>query len=431
MFELAKQHSALVIALEHRFYGESFPTADMSDANLAYLSSEQALGDLARFRHYLASVKGGPGAAPDTHSTPPLQLKHSGANSQWVAFGGSYPGALSAWLKTKYPSLFVGTVASSAPVQPEFDFVQYAQVVGAALANPAIGGSAECVAAVADGVQAVAAASAAGKEASLPEALRPCTPIASLKDRSAFFGELFGNFQGTVQYNLEQNNTHVKEVCAAVTTNGGGVAGFAAAAALFSNESAPFADRCIQSNWTSDVIDPLTNATFDGESSMRQWIWQSCSEFGFFQTTTGGNHPFLGFAPAMGVELIGREMCKEAYNLGNDYMGPNTVWAATNYGGRVIGATNVTFPNGNSDPWHALSVVNTTAEFYDACTASEASCTKQKLQSATDALVFLENTGHCRDMYSPHALEKVGIPDTESVQWAHAKIAARVANYLA
>ena len=124
-------------------------------------------------------------------------------------------------------------------------------------------------------------------------------------------------------------------------------------------------------------------------------------------------------------------MCKEAYSLGADYMGPNTVWAATNYGGRVIGSSNVTFPNGNSDPWHSLSVVNSTAQFYDACTAGEKSCTKQQLQSETDALVFLENTGHCRDMYAPNALTRVGIADTESVQWAHAKIAARVAQYLA
>ena len=269
MFELAQQHSALVVALEHRFYGESSPTADMTVSNLQYLTSEQALGDLARFRNYLAGVPGGAAAAPDTHSTPPLRLKHSGGGSQWVAFGGSYPGALSAWVKTKFPSLFVGTVASSAPVQPENDFVQYAQVVGAALGNAAIGGSAECVAEVAAGVNAVAAASAAGQEAALPEALRPCSAINSVKDRSAYFGELFGNFQGTVQYNLEQNNTHVKEVCAAVTSNGGGVAGFAAVTALFSNRSAPFADRCVQSNWTADVVAPLTNITFDGESSMR------------------------------------------------------------------------------------------------------------------------------------------------------------------
>ena len=42
MHTLAQRHGALMLALEHRFYGESWPTPDMSNANLQYLSSEQA-----------------------------------------------------------------------------------------------------------------------------------------------------------------------------------------------------------------------------------------------------------------------------------------------------------------------------------------------------------------------------------------------------
>ena len=45
---LAEKHNALLIDVEHRFYGESYPTADMSTENLQYLSSSQALADLAR-----------------------------------------------------------------------------------------------------------------------------------------------------------------------------------------------------------------------------------------------------------------------------------------------------------------------------------------------------------------------------------------------
>ncbi|KAJ6625679.1 putative serine protease K12H4.7, partial [Pseudolycoriella hygida] len=47
--QYAKEHKALCFQLEHRFYGQSHPTEDLSTENLAYLSSEQALADLAYF----------------------------------------------------------------------------------------------------------------------------------------------------------------------------------------------------------------------------------------------------------------------------------------------------------------------------------------------------------------------------------------------
>lgn len=147
------------------------------------------------------------------------------------------------------------------------------------------------------------------------------------------------------RYNLESNNSHVADVCAAALNSSQPLAAFAAASSVAGG------DQCIQNNWTSDVIEPLTNITFDGESSMRQWIWQSCNEFGFFQTTTGASQPFASFAD-VNIDVVGRQLCQHAYGIA-DYAGPNTVWAATYYGGRKISAANVTFPNGNMVriPW--------------------------------------------------------------------------------
>lgn len=53
MYQLAEVHKALLVNVEHRFYGQSYPTADMSTSNLQYLSSEQALADLARVIDYI------------------------------------------------------------------------------------------------------------------------------------------------------------------------------------------------------------------------------------------------------------------------------------------------------------------------------------------------------------------------------------------
>ncbi|NEU33095.1 septum formation initiator, partial [bacterium LRH843] len=71
----AKKYGALLFKLEHRFYGESHPTKDLSVENLKYLTSEQALGDVANF---IRSMK--------------KEYKLTDANKV-ICFGGSYSGS--------------------------------------------------------------------------------------------------------------------------------------------------------------------------------------------------------------------------------------------------------------------------------------------------------------------------------------------------
>ena len=49
MIHLAAEVGAMVVAVEHRYYGSSLPVSDFTTENLRYLSSKQALADLARF----------------------------------------------------------------------------------------------------------------------------------------------------------------------------------------------------------------------------------------------------------------------------------------------------------------------------------------------------------------------------------------------
>ena len=48
-FMLGAEHKANLYVLEHRFYGESQPFLDWSNYHLRWLSSEQAMADLAYF----------------------------------------------------------------------------------------------------------------------------------------------------------------------------------------------------------------------------------------------------------------------------------------------------------------------------------------------------------------------------------------------
>ncbi|XP_049514768.1 lysosomal Pro-X carboxypeptidase [Dermacentor silvarum] len=101
MWEWAPEMKALIIFVEHRFYGKSMPFDQESSKRLpylGYLTTEQALADYADL---LIHIKGTlPGAA----------------NCPVVAFGGSYGGMLAAWMRMKYPHLVTASLSSSAPL---------------------------------------------------------------------------------------------------------------------------------------------------------------------------------------------------------------------------------------------------------------------------------------------------------------------------
>ena len=89
----------------------SRPTKNMSLDSLKYLSSRQALADMAQFSSYISH-----------------EYKMTKSN-RWIAYGGSYSGALAAWMRIKYPDFVYAAVATSAPVLAEYDFKEYLEVV--------------------------------------------------------------------------------------------------------------------------------------------------------------------------------------------------------------------------------------------------------------------------------------------------------------
>ncbi|XP_049582929.1 thymus-specific serine protease [Syngnathus scovelli] len=358
----AEKLGAICFMLEHRFYGRSHPTVDLSTENLRFLSSRQALADLAHFRTVMAETRGL-------------------VNRKWVVFGGSYPGSLAAWFRLKYPHLVHTAVATSAPIHATVNFPEYLEVVHRSLASE----NTDCPLLV--------------KKASdtLIEKLRdPATYENITKDfnlcskleiqtetDSAYFLEMLaGNFMDVVQYNEDNRafegvvgtNITIKVLCGimADTSLGDPYARYTAVARLMMDT---FSLKCLDVSFNNNLRD-MTNTSWDGPAAGggRQWVYQTCSEFGFYQSTDSPNQPFGGFPLEYHVK-----QCADFYNITAEQLAESV--AATNeyYGSYSIYSTRIVFPNGAIDPWHALGIT-------------------QDIRPDLPA-VFIKGTAHCANMY--------------------------------
>ena len=93
--QLAEATGGIAVVLEHRYYGTSFPTPDLSTENLRFLTTQQALADTAFF-------------ARNVVFEGLEDLKLTAPHTPYIAYGGSYAGAFVAFLRKTYPDTYFG-----------------------------------------------------------------------------------------------------------------------------------------------------------------------------------------------------------------------------------------------------------------------------------------------------------------------------------
>lgn len=54
-----------------------------------------------------------------------MVFRYGGSKRKIFVIGGSYPGAMAAWLRYKFPHIFDGALSSSGVVNAVFDFTQF------------------------------------------------------------------------------------------------------------------------------------------------------------------------------------------------------------------------------------------------------------------------------------------------------------------
>ncbi|XP_038049891.1 thymus-specific serine protease-like [Patiria miniata] len=364
---MAERLGALCLMLEHRFYGKSHPTPDISVESLSFLNSEQALADLAYFRQYMG-------------------MKMNVTYSKWISFGGSYPGSLSAWFRLKYPHLVDGAVATSGPLLAQLDFTGYVSVVRDSLATSPQGDMCNT-----NIMQATTQVEQLLQHrvgwADLTKMFQVCKPLngSNPNDVSNFYEAIAGNFFGVVQYNKDNRafegavgtDITIDTLCGIMgnTSIGVPLARYAAVNTLLLQT---YGEKCLDVSY-DDMITEMRQTSWESSASEggRQWVYQTCTEFGFFQTSDGKDQPFgngfpVSFSLQQCSDIYGKQFNKTTLTQG-------IARTNTNYGAKGIRATKVIFPNGSIDPWHYLGITKDVSE--------------------TETAVYINGTAHCANMY--------------------------------
>jgi len=112
LHELAVATNGIGVVLEHRYYGTSWPTANLSTESLRYLTTDQALADQAYFAKNVVYA-----GLEDKNLTAP--------STAYLAYGGSYAGAFVAFLRKLYPDVYWGAISSSGVTEAIWDYWTY------------------------------------------------------------------------------------------------------------------------------------------------------------------------------------------------------------------------------------------------------------------------------------------------------------------
>ncbi|KAH9157836.1 hypothetical protein LEN26_003154 [Aphanomyces euteiches] len=386
MVDIAKKVGALLVSIEHRFYGKSQPLPDWSLDSFKYLSMRQVIDDIAHFQDFF---------------TESYNLTKG---TKWVNFGGSYPGQLTAYTKLLYPERFAGAVASSATINLITDFPGYAETVAYDLKQK---GGQKCLDTLREGLKALHKLVDSNKtedKATLNKLFSPCEDIVTVRDKATFEASVFGTFQGFAQGN-DYLAYNVTSACIDINANDG----LTPLEKLAKVQATSFTDdhNCTAANYESDWLGPYTNTTSDDIAAARQYQYTMCLEGGGAQTTADSDSPFNELKHVT-LDNIWYPVCKEAYGLSRETVDASMKKALAYYQGIHPNVENVVFSSGTFDPWRGLCLDNSSVLLHN-----------------SSKVVYIEGTSHCDDMI----YRKVDY-NTAPLIWARQAIEAKVREFV-
>ena len=316
--ELANKTNSILIGLEHRFFGESVPTEDLSVKNLKYLTIEQALADVADF-------------------ITKMKYEYCTISNQCSVgvIGGSYPGALSSWFRLLYPHLADFSWASSAPVLIKNDFFEYDEHCADAIKNI----SSKCydtTKSTFDYLETIFDTGVDKNETmemfGIPGPERP--------DDISFLYMVADVIGSAVQF--RDSYSHLTTMCKKFEA----ASSDADKLSVLATTTKDILKTEKASIWDSYPYLPSNASRYSSTKDIRAWTWMTCNEVGWFQTTSG----------KLRSKYINKDyftkVCKTLFDTGL----PDEDEMNIRFGGKDPLGTTTVFVNGERDPWMRMSV---------------------------------------------------------------------------
>jgi len=306
--------------------------------------SRQALADLARFRTF----------AEKEYNVSP--------DAQWFSFGGSYPGMLAGWFRLFYPHLVSASVASSAPFEAMLNFQGYKNVMASSISDTQVGGSQECLGAVQNAFAALGQTfkTADGRQKTAT-AFSVCgNPSQALEDEraQALLAEALTDLF-PIQSNdpaCTDDGCNIAKVCGDYLLNPSkGPDPLTRLLAMY--KSLMLGDeQCLDFSWASYVDGYRNESAALPLSGDRSWLWQTCTEFGFYQTCDPGTQCPFTSDPHLSTVKFNTDLCEELFGITIDQVAFSINNTNERTGGWGLSGSRILIPNGSVDPWSAGGV---------------------------------------------------------------------------
>ncbi|KAL5628333.1 hypothetical protein BROUX41_003081 [Berkeleyomyces rouxiae] len=353
---IAMATNGIVVIVEHRYYGASLPVGSFSPVNMRFLSTDQAVADLAWF-------------AQNVHIPGHKKSKLSPKNTPWILYGSQYAGSLAAFARQSYPNLFIGAITSGAITRAITDFWEYNE----AARHFSPGKCSDRTQKVIDMVDTILYGDDEGDK----QSLRDLWGLSDLVDDVDFVNVLARGIQAMEAANWDpfEDNQLWRTYCENLNME----------SPIYDNTFANKAEirRLLFSSGYYNEVDDLGIAVenfigwtktwvikncvgapstcfsrpdyiytlTDVGQRWRPWVWQMCTEWGLFQT---GTTVYNGQLPLISSKLTTQasmEICNRAFNR---FDLPNTS-IINRRGGLSFKYPRVAFINGEQDPWRAVT----------------------------------------------------------------------------
>ncbi|KAF8628659.1 hypothetical protein AX15_003790 [Amanita polypyramis BW_CC] len=330
------------VILEHRYYGESFATQNLTTDSLRFLNNEQALADSANF---MAKVKF---ANISEDLTAP--------KTPWIYYGGSYAGARSAIMKVVYPDLVYGAIASSGVTEALINDWQYFEIIRTAADQ-------ECISRLETAIQQIDAILAEGKHTKALKTLFGLQGISHDVDFVSTISFVLGDWQSK-NWDPSVNTNDFDVFCSSInapadaSTNSALDDGYPAQIGLINYGKYTkkyVATQCVAPMTQDECFGTFNDTVYQKttlDQTWRLWQFQVCTQWGFYQAAPPNpSHPRI-VSRLLTVDYLSK-ICKQAYPPGKYFTVPPQpdVANVNRHGGYAIAADRLAIIDGQVDPW--------------------------------------------------------------------------------